>query len=46
MRCITMSKVTKITEYQGANIIPLLGENLLADIEPKVVSKETGGHPE
>lgn len=41
-----MSKVTKITEYQGANIIPLLGENLLADIEPKVVSKETGGHPE
>ncbi len=41
-----MCKVTKLTELQGADIIPLLGENLLDGITPKVWCSENGSHPE
>lgn len=40
-----MSKITKITEYQGVDALPLVGANLLKDIEPIMIS-ENGGHPE
>ena len=41
-----MSKVTKFTDKQGADALEYIGYNLLEGVEPKVVCRETGGHPE
>ncbi len=43
---LSMIKVTKFTDKQGADALEYIGYNLLGGIEPKVVCRETGGHPE
>lgn len=39
-------KVTKFTDCQAHHAYKYIGYNLLKGVEPKVVCKETGGHPE
>ncbi len=41
-----MKKITKITDCQYQDAMKYIGYNLLENVEPKVVCKETGGHPE
>ncbi len=41
-----MINVTKFTDCQSHHAHKYIGYNLLAGVEPKVVCKETGGHPE